>query len=128
MALLLALAVNVGVGTMVGSFRKTFTSWLDGRLAAEVYLNASSDTQAADIKEWLRQRPEVKAILPSARAEAQLAGWPVELLGLADHATYRDRWPLLEATADAWDRVQTGNGALAQLAQIEGLRLGKSMP
>lgn len=124
MALLLALAINVGVGTMVGSFSKTFTSWLDGRLAAELYLNASSDTQAADIKEWLRQRPEVKAILPSARAEAQLAGWPVELLGLADHATYRDRWPLLEATADAWDRVQTGNGAFVSEQLSRRLKLG----
>ncbi|MBC7584879.1 MAG: FtsX-like permease family protein, partial [Tardiphaga sp.] len=32
MALLLALAVNVGVGTMVESFSRTFTGWLDGRL------------------------------------------------------------------------------------------------
>ena len=31
MALLLALAVNVGVGTMVESFSRTFISWLDGR-------------------------------------------------------------------------------------------------
>ena len=33
MALLLALAANVGVGTMVSSFRLTFTGWLDQRLA-----------------------------------------------------------------------------------------------
>src|SRR5258705_2046729 len=43
MALLLALAVNVGVGTMVESFSRTFIIWLDGRLAADVYINASSD-------------------------------------------------------------------------------------
>src|SRR2546430_4593306 len=36
MALLLALAVNVGVGTMVESFSRTFIIWLDGRLAADV--------------------------------------------------------------------------------------------
>src|SRR6202000_3317179 len=45
MALLLALAVNVGVGTMVQSFSKTFTRWLDDRLAAEIYLNAVRDAQ-----------------------------------------------------------------------------------
>ncbi|MEA2888999.1 MAG: putative transport system permease protein, partial [Bradyrhizobium sp.] len=38
MALLLALAVNVGVSTMVESFSRTFTGWLDGRLAADIYL------------------------------------------------------------------------------------------
>src|SRR6266699_5675222 len=67
MALLLALAVNVGVGTMVESFSRTFIIWLDGRLAADVYLNAADDTQAAEIRAWLRERPEVAAILPSGR-------------------------------------------------------------
>src|SRR5712664_2565524 len=89
MALLLALAVNVGVGTMVDTFCRTFTSWLDGRLAADVYLNAADNTQAAEIKAWLRQRPEVEAILPGGRAEAQIGGAPIEILRLPDHATYR---------------------------------------
>ena len=59
MALLLALSVNVGVGTMVETFSRTFTAWLDGRLAADVYINASDDAQATAIKAWLRERPEV---------------------------------------------------------------------
>ena len=37
MALLLALAVNVGVATMVETFSKTFLTWLDGRLTADVF-------------------------------------------------------------------------------------------
>jgi putative ABC transport system permease protein len=48
-----------------------FLGWLDGRLAADVYLNASDDAQAAEIKAWLRQRPEVEAILPGGRADTQ---------------------------------------------------------
>ena len=59
MALLLALAVNVGVGTMVESFSRTFVGWLDGRLAADVYVSARDDAQATAIKAWLRGRPEV---------------------------------------------------------------------
>jgi putative ABC transport system permease protein len=126
MALLLALAVNVGVSTMVESFSKTFTGWLDGRLAADIYLNASSDAQAAEIKAWLRQRPEVDAILPGGRADVQIDGWPVEILGFADHATYRDRWPLLQSTADVWDRVRDGDAALIseQLSRRTKLGLG----
>jgi len=126
MALLLALAVNVGVSTMVESFSKTFTGWLDGRLAADIYLNASSDAQAAEIKSWLRQRPEVDTILPGGRADVQIDGWPVEILGFADHATYRDRWPLLQSTADVWDRVRDGEAALIseQFARRSKLRLG----
>ena len=73
MALLLALAVNVGVGTMVESFSRTFIVWLDGRLAADVYVGAKDDRQAIEIKAWLRDRPEVQAILPGGRADTQLA-------------------------------------------------------
>lgn len=112
MALLLALAVNVGVSTMVESFSKTFDSWIEGRLAADIYLNATDDAQAADIKAWLRRRPEVDAILPGGRADVQIDSWPVEILGFADHPTYRDRWPLLQSTRDVWDRVAGGDAAL----------------
>jgi putative ABC transport system permease protein len=126
MALLLALAVNVGVGTMVQSFSQTFVTWLDGRLAADVYVNASSDAQASEIRTWLRERPEVEAILPGGRADTRLAGAPVEVLGLPDHATYRDHWPLLEATANAWIRLRPGDAGFVseQLARRLKLSIG----
>ena len=124
MALLLALAVNVGVGTMVESFSRTFIGWLDGRLAADVYVNASNDTQATEIKAWLRERPEVEAILPGGRADAQMDGAPIEILGLADHATYRDHWPLLEATSNAWTRLRPGDAGLVSEQLARRLKLG----
>jgi putative ABC transport system permease protein len=124
MALLLALAVNVGVGTMVESFSRTFITWLDGRLAADVYLNAADNTQAAEIKAWLRERPEVAAILPSGRAETQIGGAPIEILGLADHATYRDRWPLLQTGANAWSRLRAGEAGFISEQLARRLKLG----
>ena len=129
MALLLALAVNVGVSTMVETFSRTFISWLDGRLAADVYLNATDNTQAAEIGAWLRQRPEVEAIMPSGRAEAQLAGAPIEILGLPDQAIYRDRWPLLQSTANAWLRLRAGDTGLIseQLARRLKLAIGDTV-
>jgi putative ABC transport system permease protein len=129
MALLLALAVNVGVGTMVESFSRTFISWLDGRLAADVYLNAADDAQAIAIKAWLRDRPEVDAILPGGRAETQIDGAPVEIFGLADHATYRDRWPLLQSADRAWTRLRAGDTGFIseQLARRMKLAVGDSI-
>jgi putative ABC transport system permease protein len=126
MALLLALSVNVGVSTMVESFSRTFLVWLDGRLAADVYVNAANDAQAVEIKSWLRERPEVEAVLPGARADTQLAGAPVEVLGLPDHATYRDNWPLLQSANNAWIKLRPGNAALVseQLARRLHLSLG----
>jgi len=129
MALLLALAVNVGVGTMVETFSRTFVTWLDGRLAADVYVNAADAAQAAEIRTWLRERTEVAAILPGGRTEVQLDGAPIEILGMADHATYRDHWPLLESTANAWTRLRPGDAGLVseQLARRLKLAIGDSV-
>ncbi len=126
MALLLALSVNVGVSTMVESFSRTFVNWLDGRLAADVFLNAADDAQAKAITAWLRERRDVSAILPGGRAETQLAGAPLEIFGLPDHATYREHWPLLSSTENAWTRLRPGNAAFVseQLALRLKLAIG----
>ncbi len=93
MALLLALAANIGVGTMVSSFRLTFTGWLDQRLASELYVTATSDAEAPALRAFLE--PRADAVLPIWNTEARVAGLPAQIYGVADHPTYRDNWPLL---------------------------------
>lgn len=127
MALMLALAANIGVGTMVGSFRTTFTGWLDQRLVAELYVNARSGPEATAIRDWLA--PRVDAILPIRSVAAPLRGQPGRIFGVADHATYRDHWPLLAARPDVWDAVAQGTGVLVneQLSRRAGLDPGDSV-
>ncbi len=126
MALLLALASNIGVGTMVGSFRSTFTGWLDQRLAAELYLTAADEVEADAMLAYLDGR--VDAILPIVSAATDLEGAPGEIFGQADHGTFRDNWPLLDAVPEVWDRLADGEGALIneQLARRTGLWAGAS--
>ena len=107
MALLLALAVNVGVGTMVESFSRTFLVWLDGRLAADVYVNAANDAQATEIKAWLRERPEVEAILPGGRADTQTGGRADRSAGPA-----RSRHLSRQLAAAASRRTTPGSGCV----------------
>ncbi|PJE28083.1 ABC transporter permease, partial [Pseudooceanicola lipolyticus] len=127
MALLLALATNVGVGTMVSSFRLTFTGWLDQRLMSELYLSARDDAQGADLAQWLQPRAE--AVLPIRFAETRLGGAPGRIYGVVDHPTYRDHWPLIAAEPEAWDRVAAGDAALVneQLARRDGLWPGRTV-
>lgn len=124
MALLLALAANAGVGTMVQSFRLTFTGWLDQRLAAELYVTARTPEESRQMLGWLEARSD--AVLPIWHADLELRGEPVQIYGIADHPTYRDHWPLLAAAPQVWDRVAKGEGALAneQLARRSGLGIG----
>jgi putative ABC transport system permease protein len=124
MALLLALATNIGVSTMVGSFRGTFTGWLDQRLAAEIYVNAGDAETAARIRPALDRAAE--AVLPRATADARLNGRPGEVEGLTPHPTYAALWPLLDALPQVWTDFATGSGALIneQLARRESLSPG----
>ena len=132
MALLLALATNIGVGTMVSSFRLTFTGWLDQRLASEIYVRADDAQQADALLAFLETRSD--AVLPIWDAPFDIAGRPGEVYSVADHATYRDNWPMIAALPDVWDRVASGDGALlneqtaraADLWPGDDLRLGQS--
>lgn len=121
MALLLALATNIGVGTMVSSFRLTFTGWLDQRLAAELYVTARNDEQGAALHRWLEER--VGTVLPIRGIETSIAGQEGEVFGMQVHDTYRENWPLITSGPLIWDRLEQGDGVLIneQLARRENL-------
>ena len=110
MALLLALATNIGVGTMVSSFRLTFEGWLDQRLMSELYVTASDSEQGRKIQAWLK--PRVDAALPIRNEELDHETGPLFLYGIVDHPTYRDHWPLVAAEPGVWSKVLHGNAIL----------------
>jgi len=129
MALLLALAASVGVGSMTEGFRKTFTTWLDQRLAADLYVTPRDSAQGLQINAWLAGQPAVSKVLPSWRLELRLGGWPVQVQGIVDDRAYRTRWPLLAQSAQAWEHLASGQGVMLseQLARRLGLQLGDSL-
>lgn len=129
MALLLALAASVGVGSMTEGFRKTFTGWLDQRLSADLFVTPRDTAQGLLINAWLVQQPAVTDVLPSWRIEVRLQGWPVQVQGIIDHPAYRLRWPLLQHSAYAWEQLASGRGVMLseQLARRLGVQLGDSL-
>ncbi|MEN5127254.1 ABC transporter permease [Pseudomonas alloputida] len=128
-ALLLALAASVGVGSMTEGFRKTFVGWLDLRLSADLYVTPRDTAQGLQIIEWLKQQPGASVVLPGWRADMQLQGWPVQVQGIVDHPAYRTRWPLLEQHSRAWQQLASGQGVMLseQLARRLNLQLGDSL-
>ncbi|TBZ08482.1 ABC transporter permease [Rhizobium leguminosarum] len=110
MALLLALSANIGVGTMVSSFRLTFIGWLDQRLAAELYVTAKDEEEAARLRAWLPQRST--AVLPIWSVDGEMRGEQIQIFGVADDPTYREHWPLIASDNDVWDKIAAGQGAL----------------
>ncbi|MCO4847030.1 MAG: FtsX-like permease family protein [Yoonia sp.] len=124
MALLLAMAANVGVSTMVSSFRLTFVAFLDQRLASELYVTAENPEQAASVVDFVT--PRVDAVLPIMSAQVLVAGRPADVFGARNHATYRDNWTFLTAGQTPWKDVHANVAILIneQLARGAGLAVG----
>ncbi|NBF06950.1 FtsX-like permease family protein [Pseudomonas sp. Fl5BN2] len=130
MALLLALATNIGAGSMTAGFRQTFNDWLEQRLTAELYINPQSPEQARRLQDGLPTQPGVTAVLPSWQVPLQVQGWPADLYGVIDHSTYRQHWPLLEAEGDApWEQLAADDTLMLseQLARHLKVRLGERL-
>jgi len=127
MALLLALAANIGAGSMTAGFRQTFNDWLEQRLSAELYLNPVNPAQSRELYSWLKQQPSVGAVLPNWQVAVTLQGWPADVFGVIDHPYYRQHWPLLEALAgDPWAHLATDDAVMLseQLARRLKVRAG----
>lgn len=124
MALLLAMAANVGVSTMVSSFRLTFVGFLDQRLSAELYLDAETVADHAALERFLEARAD--AVLPVMSVDATLAGVPAEIFGARVSYTYRENWRFLDAVPAVWDEVEQGRAVVVneQLFRRAGLQVG----
>ncbi len=129
MALLLALATNIGVGGMVEGFRQTFAGWLDERLAAEIYYEAATPADARDIEIMGAEAAGHHGGPPDlARPDAawRLAGRPDR------HGAARDlfqHFTLLEGGADAFRALHDEDAVLIseQLARRLKTRLGATL-
>lgn len=128
MALLLAMAANVGVSTMVSSFRLTFVGFLDQRLSAELYIDAEAVADRAALERLLEARAD--AVLPILSVEATLAGLPAEIFGARIGYTYRENWGFLDADPAVWDEVEEGRAVVIneQLSRRAGLQVGDVLP
>lgn len=128
MALLLALAANIGVGTMVASFRATFTGWLDQRLVSDLYVTVADEAESSLLQGYAAEN-DIE-VLPIWHTDGDVLGAPAEIYGVVDHPVYSENWPLLSALPDTWPRIAAGDGALVneQLARREGLSPGDPLP
>lgn len=79
MAFMLALASNIGVETMVGSFRATTNNWLEQRLAADIYIQPSK-ASASRISYWLEKQPEVESVWRQWQIDYQTEYGNLEIL------------------------------------------------
>jgi putative ABC transport system permease protein len=129
MAMTLALVANSGLNTMISSFRQATESWLEQRLAAQLYFRSDVDALALD--SWLAREAPQADLVERYRirldrrtpAESTVA---VEVVTLQDHPRFRGTVTLLRSASQAWPRFFRGEGALIseRAWRVEGWQVG----
>ena len=124
MALLLAVSANIGVSTMVSSFRLTFVSFLDQRLAPELFVQVKTKDQSIALAAFLDLHKI--EVLPLSKTQVSITNKPVALYGVRVGPTYRNNWVFLDETDGAWDLVARDTAVVVneQLARRAGIWVG----
>jgi putative ABC transport system permease protein len=131
-ALMVAVAVIIGVALMIDSFRYTVVAWLEQTLQGDVYIsvpgfNATTSSAAIDpqIIETIRTYPGVARVdtLRSATADSSIG--PVNLAAVQNpHIGSERLFASLEIDRDAvWNALQSGSVLISEpLANRMGIR------
>ena len=137
MALLLAMTANLGVGTLVDSFRSAFIGWLEVRQNADIYVNSSQsnivqllESEQAPGKTSLWLADSHRQIGITTRWQDQ----PTLVNGADTRAPDSLRFPLAQWLGDTPDDAlalwrDNSNYILAneQLHYLGGLKLGQTI-
>jgi putative ABC transport system permease protein len=87
-ATMLSMSMNIGIRTMVSSFRTSLDGWMDRRFAADVFIGSEllvnhkiDSTLDPRIEPWVRQQPEVRHINEYRSIDYPIGGKSTLLVG-----------------------------------------------
>ena len=128
MALLLTLIANIGVTSLVGSFRLALTEWLEIRLSADFYVTADAlDSDSIASQDW------VQAAHRRMVAERSFAGRTMTVVGVDVDAPDFGPSNIIDGSPNAFSRWSIGSGqfeyafANEQLRYLAGVEVGDTI-
>jgi putative ABC transport system permease protein len=136
-ALVVAVAVTVGLGTMIASFRGTVVRWLDHTLQADIYVTGPSamasrpgGTLSPELVERLTGVPGLEGYSTYRGSTLATEDGDIRLVALDLHPRGEAAFAFLQGdAADAFPRFRAGEGVLVSepLAYRRGLSLGDAV-
>lgn len=111
MAFMLALATNIGVETMVNSFRETTDQWLVQRLSADLYITPTTSS-AARMSGWLEEQPEVKSVWWRWEKSLQTDVETIQVVSSGETEGERESLTVKLAVPQFWHQLHHGRGVM----------------
>lgn len=111
MAFMLALATNIGVETMVNSFRATTDQWLVQRLSADLYITPTTSS-AARMGQWLESQAEVKTVWWRWEKSLQTESGTIQVVSSGDTEGERKALTVKLAVPQFWHLLHNTKGVM----------------
>lgn len=120
-ALMIAVAVIVGVSIMIGSFRQTVSQWLNNTLQADIYVSPPALTASRvdgtlpqDVVDAVESWPGVDWVVTAWHSDVQAVGpdRPIEVVAVDGDVSNGNRtYAWIDGSADTlWERLGAGEG------------------
>lgn len=106
MAFMLALSSNIGMETMVGSFRTTTETWLNQRLAADIYVRPPTNV-APRMSKWLAEQPEVDQVWWQWRKEMQTDTGTLQAMSVGSTKGEKKALSIKVVEPNYWEKLHT---------------------
>ncbi len=132
-ALASALAMTIGVDTMIYSFRTSVASWLNGALQGDLYISPATTKWDHPLPEsliqQLEQDPRIEAVERYATYTVYVNGRPVRLRIIdASVLKHHARFRFLTNEQGAWDAMERGGVFISEsLAFKFGYKVGDAI-
>ncbi|SDG72400.1 putative ABC transport system permease protein [Vibrio xiamenensis] len=125
MGFMLAMAANIGVETMVGSFRDTTDKWLNQRLAADLYIYPNT-SNAARMSDWLIKQPDVKSVWWRWEKEVTSNTGTMQVVSIGASQGELDALTVKIGIPDYWYHLHHSRGLMISesMAIKQGIRPG----
>ena len=128
MALLLTLVANIGVTSLVGSFRLALTDWLETRLSADLFVDAN----ALNVSQ-LRDKTWVSAVHQRTVIDIEFSGRKAEIIGVSVESPDFLETNIIDPMPNAYARWAQRNGdkelifANEQVRYLAGIESGETI-
>ncbi len=121
MGFMLAMAANIGVETMVGSFRDTTDKWLTQRLAADLYVYPNTSS-AGRVSSWLTKQPEVESVWWRWEKEVMTSSGALQVVSTGGSEGELDALTVKLGIPNYWYHLHQSKGVM--VSESMALKLG----
>jgi putative ABC transport system permease protein len=115
-AFMIALAMSIGLGAMIDSFRHSLVWWMNSQLRGELYISTKGDVNVPeDFYEELKRIPGIGGIDIFRNVQITFRGKPASITSIDASVLQKyDRFGWLEGGGENWEPVKQGSVIISE--------------